>query len=251
VKLAIAQDFEYIGNDYWRWSAWIEGKPSDLDAIEKVTWFLHPSFAQSIVVSRERGTGFRLESSGWGTFTLRAEAHCVDGSVQTLRQPLKLFYPDAKIPAPRKPVRQRLPSVDLAETFGDDAGRGVRKVFLSFASSDRSRASALRGALEKAGMTVFDDSTISADQPIELAILDLLTRADATVAFVSSEVPSAFVAQEISTSARSGKPTLVVTSEELGPIAGVPSDVRVIKFDPSDAGSIAAAISGLAITGSG
>jgi len=43
VKLAIAQDFEYIGNDYWRWRAWIEGKPSDLDAIEKVTWFLHPT----------------------------------------------------------------------------------------------------------------------------------------------------------------------------------------------------------------
>jgi hypothetical protein len=243
------QDHEYAGNDYWHWRAWIDGKPGDLDMIEKVKWFLHPSFPNSVVVSRERSTGFRLETSGWGTFTLRAEVHCVDGSEQTLRQPLLLFYPDdaaaakARMDAPRTPSAE---AADAQRLAGAAAEQGVRKVFLSYAASDRRAARAVRGALETLGLTVVDDSSIGADQPLEFATHNLLTGADATVAYVSSELPSAFVAQEINAAFKAGKPTLVFTGKELGPIAGVPSEVPVVRLDPSDTGGVAAAVRQLA-----
>lgn len=249
MKLTIEQDSEYAGNDFWNWRAWIDGKPADLDKIERVKWFLHPSFSPSVVVSRDRSTGFRLETSGWGTFTLRAEVHCVDGTAQTLRQPLRLFYPDEAAAAKARSGTPSTSGATVAEVeklAGAAVEQGVRKVFLSYAASDRPGALAVRRALETLGLTVVDDSAISADQPFELATLNLLTGADATVAYLSSELPSAFVAQEINASVKSGKPTLVVTAEELGSIAGVPSEVPVLRLDSSDAGGIAAAITRLA-----
>jgi hypothetical protein len=78
-------------------------------------------------------------------------------------------------------------------------------------------------------MNVIDDQSVPAGQPYELALQDLLNTADATVAYVSSDLPSAFVAQEIDTSYKLGKPTLVVTSSS-GPLAGVSSDIEVVRF---------------------
>lgn len=234
MKLTIAQDHKYAGEDFWHWRAWIEGEPADLGRVESVKWFLHPSFSPSVVVSSDRSTGFRLESGGWGTFTLRAEVHCVDGSEQTLHQPLELYYPDEAKAARERGFRPSAP--------GKGVEPGVRKVFLSYESIDRSNAVAIRRALETQGMTVVDDSAISEDEPVDHAILDLLISADATVAYLDCDQPSPFVAREINASIRSGKPTLVVTYKDLGPIAGVPSDVPVLKLDPTAASGIAAAI---------
>ncbi len=248
MKLTIEQASEYAGNDYWNWRAWIGGKPADLDMIEKVKWFLHPSFSPSVVVSRDRSKAFRLETSGWGTFTLRAEVNCVDGTDQTLRQPLKLLYPDEATSAKARSSRPSSSGASVAtvdELAGAAAEHGVRKVFLSYAASDRRDALALRRAIETLGLTVSDDSAIGGDQPFELATLNLIAGADATVAYLSSELPSAFVAQEINASVKAGKPTIVVTGEELGPIAGVPSEVAVVRLEPSDASGLAAAIAKL------
>lgn len=239
MKLTIAQDQEYVGNDYWNWRAWIDGKPADLDKIEKVKWFLHPSFPKSVVVSRERSTGFRLETAGWGTFTLRAEAHCVDGSVQTLRQPLKLFYPEGEGAAQARsgePSTSGATVADLKAVSDADSEQTIKTVFLSYAASDRRRALAVRNALKNAGLEVLDDSGIDAGQPFEFATRDLLANADATVAYLSSELPSGFVAQEINASFKSGKPTFVVTGEALGSIAGIPPEVKVVRVDPSAGG---------------
>ena len=252
MKLTIAQDHEYAGSDFWNWRAWIEGKPAELDRIEKVKWFLHPSFSPPVVVSRDRSTSFLLERSGWGTFTLRAEVRCVDGSEQTLRQPLKLFYPDEETAAKAQSVRPSAPgtsAADVEKLAGQAAGQGVRKVFLSYASSDRPGAVAIRRALETLGMTVVDGSAIGTEQPFEFATLDLLTSADATVAYTSSDLPSPFVAQEINASMRAGKPTLILTSEDLSPDSGVPPGVQVLRLDPSDASGIAAAVTKLAAGG--
>jgi len=245
VKLTIAQDHKYAGKDFWHWRAWIEGEPADLGRVENVKWFLHPSFSPSVVVSSDRSTGFRLESGGWGTFTLRAEVHCVDGSEQTLHQLLELYYPDEAKAARERgfpPSGPGTSAADADQLAGKAVERGVRKVFLSYESIDRSNAVAIRRALETQGMTVVDDSAISEDQPVEHAVLDLLINADATVAYLDCDQPSPFVAREINASISSGKPTLVVTYKDLGPIAGVPSDVPVLKLDPTAASGIAGAI---------
>jgi hypothetical protein len=39
---------------------------------------------------------FRLETSGWGTFRLRAEVIMKNGRKQDLRHELELHYPDGK-----------------------------------------------------------------------------------------------------------------------------------------------------------
>lgn len=249
MKLAIAQDHQYAGSDFWNWRAWIEGKPAELDRIEKVKWFLHPSFSPSIVVSRDRGTGFRLERSGWGSFTLRAEVRCVDASEQTLRQPLKLYYPDEEAAAKLRAVAPAAPGGSAAEVeriASQAAERGVHKVYLSYAYSDRPGALAIRRAIESLGMAVVDGSAIGEDQPLEFAIQKLVTDADATVAYVSSDGPSPSVVREINASTRAGKPTLVVSGENLGPHSGVPPGVKVLRLNPSDASGIAAAVTKLA-----
>jgi hypothetical protein len=248
VNLSIGQEHSYVGNDYWKWSAWIKGKAADLAKVDKVKWFLHPSFPKSVVVSRDRDSGFRLETAGWGTFTLRAEVHCIDGSTETLRQPLRLLYPDSEVTAAERAAPSRgLTSATARREKADrgEAGAGVRRVFMSFASSDRPAAMAVRATLESLGLQVIDESSIEADRPIELAALDLLATADATVAFVSSDLPSAFVAGEIEASRKLGKPTLVLTSEDLSSIAGVASEVRVVRVDPTDAGAVSAAVATL------
>jgi hypothetical protein len=248
VKLKIDQDHQYLGNDYWSWRAWISGKPADLDRIEKVKWFLHPSFPKSVVVSRERATGFRLEASGWGTFTLRAEAHLVDGTTETLREPLRLYYPDeesaARLRAASAPRRGPSPvGAEALEPGAAAAGR--RRVFLSYSASDRAAAMAVRRAAESLGLEVVDESSLVADLPVDLAMSDLLSSADATIAYVASELPSPFVANAINASMKLGKPTLVLTGEDVASIAGVPADVRVVRVDLDDSKGLAQAIANL------
>jgi hypothetical protein len=245
VKFSIGQDQEYVGNDFWKWRAWIEGKPRDLDRIEKVKWFLHPSFPKSVVVSRDRASGFRLETSGWGTFTLRAEVHGVDGSSETVRQPLRLFYPDDERAAAMRgaPARGPIASGGRGEETADKPVGAARRVFMSYASSDKRAAMSVRSALQTLGFVVIDESSIEPGQPIELAALDLIGGADATVAYVSSDLPSAFVASEIDTSLKLGKPTMVLISDDFSSIAGVSPAVPVVRIDPADPGAIAKAIS--------
>ncbi len=248
MKLKVDQDHQYLGNDYWSWRAWISGKPADLARIEKVKWFLHPSFPKSVVVSRERSTGFRLEASGWGTFTLRAEVHSVDGTTETLREPLRLFYPDEERAATLRSAAAppRGPAPTGGQAAQAEAGApGVRRVFLSYSASDRAAAMAVRRAAESLGLEVVDESSLGVDRPIDLALLDLLSAADATVAYVASDLPSPFVASEINASLKLGKPTLVLTGEGVESLAGVPTEVQVVRVDLDDATGLAQTIAKL------
>lgn len=247
MTLSIEQSSEYTGNDHWRWQASIAGTPAELARVEKVKWFLHPSFTPSVVVSRERARGFPIEASGWGTFTLRAELHFVDGSDKTLRERLRLFYPEGESAegesaadesaSPESPVRAE-PATTAASAA---AGGPVRRVFLSYAAADRSNAQALRQALEKIGVRVLDATAIDAGQPWQLALQDLMAGADATVALVSGDLPSSWVAQEIDASARAGKPTMVVLAGEGGDTAGLPTEVPVLRLPQTSSIALAEA----------
>lgn len=242
----IAQDYEYRGNNYWNWRAWIEGDRSPLSQIASVRWLLHPSFSPSVVMRDDPATRFLLETSGWGTFVLRAELHLAAGGTLTLRHNLQLEYPDEapesssrKQPAPARGAAPRSAPEKMPgppprfepNAVAPPKPATTKKVYLSYGSADRRRAKALREALEKLGISVLDDSQIAPGAPFELALLDMLSSADATVAYVSSSIPSAFVAQEINASHSAGKPTLVVTDQELGPIAGVSDEIVVKQFD--------------------
>ena len=92
--LKVVQDQAYRGDDWWDWSVWLEGQPIELDAVDEVVWHLHPSFSPSKVTRRNCADGFRLSTSGWGTFLMKAELRLKGGATQRLTHQLELFYPD-------------------------------------------------------------------------------------------------------------------------------------------------------------
>ena len=77
MPLSIHQASTYVGGDRWRWSVWLEGPHEELDSIDHVTYILHPTFHEPVREIRDRSPKFRLDTSGWGTFTIHAKlAYC-------------------------------------------------------------------------------------------------------------------------------------------------------------------------------
>jgi transcription initiation factor IIF auxiliary subunit len=92
----IEQDFEYKGDDWWEWSVWVEASDTQLDQIEYVEYVLDPTFAKPVREIRDRATKFRLETSGWGVFTIYANAFLKDGEIVKLQHELILKYRNGK-----------------------------------------------------------------------------------------------------------------------------------------------------------
>ncbi len=92
--VSVAQWQEYDGDDWWRWAVWLEGPDETLDQIDLVEWTLHPTFPEPVRRIRDRASRFRLETAGWGVFTIHARLVMKGGSERKLRHQLKLNYPD-------------------------------------------------------------------------------------------------------------------------------------------------------------
>jgi transcription initiation factor IIF auxiliary subunit len=97
MALKIAQSYEYVGDDYWKWSTWIEGPARELDQVESVTYNLHPTFRNPVRKIDSRKNKFRLDTAGWGVFMLFATVSRKDGSTERLKHYLELRYPDGKL----------------------------------------------------------------------------------------------------------------------------------------------------------
>lgn len=88
------QSFKYQGDDWWEWSVWIEGNDTDLDTIEYVIYTLHPTFTQPVRKETDRKSKFRLDTGGWGVFTIFIEVVLKSGEKIHLKHALTLEYPD-------------------------------------------------------------------------------------------------------------------------------------------------------------
>lgn len=97
MALRIKQDYKYVGDDYWKWSVWIEGPASDLDRVSSVTYSLHPTFPNPIRKISSRKNKFRLRTAGWGVFMLYATVLNKNGMTEKLKHQLELRYPDGKL----------------------------------------------------------------------------------------------------------------------------------------------------------
>ena len=93
MPLHIAQKARYAGDDYWNWSAWIEGDEDELDQIDHVVYILHRTFPNSVRTVSDRTTKFRLKTGGWGAFTLIADVVSKKGTTTRLTHELVLEYP--------------------------------------------------------------------------------------------------------------------------------------------------------------
>jgi transcription initiation factor IIF auxiliary subunit len=94
-QLRLQQSAEYEGDDAWSWAVWIEGPEQELDRIDYVEYTLHPTFPKPVRRIGDRSTRFKLETGGWGTFTIYATVMHKDGSTgPRLEHELELSYPD-------------------------------------------------------------------------------------------------------------------------------------------------------------
>jgi hypothetical protein len=98
--MRIAQDDKYQGDDWWQWSIWIDGSPKELQSIAAVTYTLHTTFQDPVRRVTDRRTKFRLETVGWGEFTIYARVDLKDGKSRKLSHDLQLHYPEKHKAAP-------------------------------------------------------------------------------------------------------------------------------------------------------
>jgi transcription initiation factor IIF auxiliary subunit len=94
MSLSIQQDARYEGKDYWKWAVWLGGTSDELNQVDHVRYILHPTFHKPVRDISDRNSNFRLESSGWGAFTILATAVLKDGREIPLEHELELLYPD-------------------------------------------------------------------------------------------------------------------------------------------------------------
>jgi transcription initiation factor IIF auxiliary subunit len=94
MALTIKQGFEYKEKDWWKWWVWIDGPADELNKIDHVVYTLHPTFPRPVRTVRERESKFRLETAGWGVFTIYATVVGHDGLETELSHDLRLEYPD-------------------------------------------------------------------------------------------------------------------------------------------------------------
>ena len=93
-KYKIAQDFKYQGDDWWSWWIWIEGNKDNLDEIDHVIYVLHSTFHNPVRKIDDRKSKFKLETEGWGTFTIHAKVVLKDKKEIALEHELVLEYED-------------------------------------------------------------------------------------------------------------------------------------------------------------
>ncbi len=90
----LAQDFKYKGDDWWEWSVWVDTSEDELNKIKFVEYTLHETFSNPVRIIKDRKTKFRLDSAGWGVFTIYAQAILQDGEKINMEHNLELLYDD-------------------------------------------------------------------------------------------------------------------------------------------------------------
>jgi transcription initiation factor IIF auxiliary subunit len=94
MSLTIEQESKYQGDDWWKWSVWLDGPTSELDDVVEVEYKLHPTFPRPVRIISDRASKFRLRTHGWGVFPIRAKIRKRNGEELTLKHQLVLRYDD-------------------------------------------------------------------------------------------------------------------------------------------------------------
>jgi hypothetical protein len=134
----------------------------ELDAVDEVTYTLHPSFPEPVQRMRDRETNFRLSASGWGEFLLKASIRKKDESTEELTHWLKL-RPEITAKAPASAERDR------------------NRVFLSFGAADAPMAQAIGASLAARGVEVDRSDQPPEGMPPEAWSERAVSGADATL----------------------------------------------------------------------
>jgi transcription initiation factor IIF auxiliary subunit len=93
----IAQDSKYEGEDWWKWSVWVDASEKDLNAIDHLVYTLHSTFYNPVRINKDRKSKFKLSAEGWGTFTIYCRIFLKNDDQIPLEHSLELKYPDGSI----------------------------------------------------------------------------------------------------------------------------------------------------------
>jgi prokaryotic YEATS domain/TIR domain len=206
VTLHIAQSSQYRSNDRWEWAVWLEGTPAELETVESVVWFLHSTFPNPVQERTNREEKFRLETTGWGEFEIRAEIRRRTGRPLKRAHKLVLDYPEK--PAEPRQVKKEV-GTEEAES---------RQIFLASSIVDQPIVAVLQETLEAEGFQPTTDAVIPAGDLIVVAIRERIQSSEAVVAIFSDRT-SRWVEDEVSFAQEVGIPILPVI---VGPGTKVP-----------------------------
>ena len=189
MALEIKQESKYKGgegSDWWDWSVWVDGSPAELSKVKSVTYRLHETFPHPIQVKKNRKEKFRLDSSGWGEFTIFVIIDTGERRPITKRHYLTLEVPRSS----------EIPTSQPAA------------VYLCYAASDKRIALALEEVLRAANLKVINAAQISGSS-FRVALVELFKMIDVVVAIVSED-PSEWVLFEIGLAQDADVPVIVV-----------------------------------------
>lgn len=223
MEFRIAQTQKYRGNDYWDWSVWIVAAAAKLREIDHVIWILHPSFSPSRVERKSPETGFRLDTSGWGSFRLHAELHTRDGEIHRVSRVLELTYPDLEEAATS--------SEALTPGAEDTAADALSPyVFMSYSSEDAGHAGAVRETMKRYGVRVRDASEIKPGLPFDAAIRKMIRESAGVMSVVGSDYASPYVIAEMKLAESEEKPTIALLPEGVDRPIGFSPNIREMRF---------------------
>jgi len=167
-RLHLENDSTPRGEEWWDWSVWVEGPIEELDAIEHVTYRLHPTFPEPIRRVTDRESKFRLASAGWGEFSIFATVQVKGGEIIRLERWLEL---GKRVAARGLPDKQR-----------------PLRVFISHGLVDAPLVHELYKALKQQGIDVM---RVDAEKVLD----EYLRSADAVVPVISNP-PNSWVEAE-------------------------------------------------------
>lgn len=208
-QINMKQSSEYMGNNWWKWSVWIDGPPAVLNDIQSVTYKLHSTFDNNVREQTNANEKFRLSSEGWGEFTIHAEIKPKSGPRITKRHWLTLAYPSA----PRAMSRGFTATQDKAPSS---------TVFLSAGVSDLRVANAVADVLKTKSIKVLKSDDFAADLPWEIAIAGMIKAADLMVVILSGP-PNTWITRQID-AARTQK--LDILPVVIGPTSTLPENIE-------------------------
>jgi len=200
VTLKVRQDSVQQGGEWWKWSVWLDGTPRELDAVDHVVYTLHPTFVDPVRRVKNRRTGFKLESSGWGEFEIYLRIALKNGEVRKRKHWLKLEQ-------------------SKGEELRRAAGKAAR-AYISNGPADGVFARKLREILRERGFRVDTIEDLPGGLPPEKAMDQMLQSADIAVFFLSGR-PSLWTYTEIERALAHGVlhivPVLVGSGAEVPP----------------------------------
>ena len=209
-QIDMKQSSEYMGNNWWKWSVWVDAPANVLNDIESVTYKLHSTFADNVRQQTNAAEKFRLSSEGWGEFTIHADIKPRTGHKITKRHWLTLEYP-------------RAPSA-MSRGFAKTQNRvPTATVFLAAGVSDLRTANALAENLKTQGIKVLKLEDLAAtDVPWEVAITGMIKAADLMVVILSGP-PNSWIMRQID-AARNQKVDILPVV--IGPSSRLPENIE-------------------------